>query len=347
MDQVPLRVGLIGCGDIAPAHGRALAEASGARLVACMDVVASSAQSLGEEFGVPFAVKPEDLLGRADMEAVTVATPAFTHADLVEEAARAGKAVLCEKPLAANLSDADRIISAAQRAGVALGTCFPLRYLGVARWTQELVSAGALGNVIGLRLRNLGEKEESYWTGGYSGRTRTDWRKSKERSGGGVIITNLVHHLDLARAITGLEVTRAYCEMDTFATDVEVEDVGIACLRYSNNAVGVVEGASCVPGGSEEPQIVVLGDRGQARFGLWSRKCEVYLAEEAAGLPAREWVVREFQGQGLAQLYDDFAAAVRSGRQPPITGEDGRRALEIVLAIYRSAETGRPVSLPL
>jgi predicted dehydrogenase len=239
-----LGIGLIGCGDIAPGHAKALAKASGAHLVACMDTVSSSAQSLGEEYGVPHTTDLAQLLARSDVHAVTVATPAFTHADIVEQAAKAGKAVLCEKPLAADLPDADRMIAACRDAGVALATCFPLRYLGAAKWTRELVQTGALGDVIAVRLRNLGEKEDSYWVGGYSGRTSTDWRKSKAQSGGGVIVTNLSHHLDLARAITGLEVTRVYSETGTFVTDVEVEDVGVACLRYENEAIGTLEGAS-------------------------------------------------------------------------------------------------------
>jgi len=347
MADKPLGLGLIGCGDIAPAHAKALAGASSARLVACMDVVASSAQTLGEEYGVPHTTDVAELLARPDVDAVTVATPAFTHADIVEQAAKAGKAVLCEKPLAADLPDADRIISACRQAGVALATCFPLRYLGAAKWTRELLQDGALGDVIAIRLRNLGEKQDSYWTGGFSGRTITDWRKSRAQSGGGVVITNLIHHLDLARAMTGLEVVRAYAQTGTFVTDVEVEDLGAACLSYSNGAIGVVEGASCFFGGTDEPGVVVLGTKGQCRFGLWGGKADLYLTEQAAGLPAREWVTRKFEGSSHVELYEDFAAAVQQGKTSPITGEDGRKALEIVLAIYRSARAGEPVSLPL
>ena len=345
MAAAQLGIGLIGCGDIAPAHAQALARAAGARLVACMDTVSSSARSLGEEYGVPHTTDLAELLACPDVDAVTVATPAFTHADLVEQAAKAGKAVLCEKPLAADLPDADRMIAACRDAGVVLATCFPLRYLGAAKWTRDLVRTGALGDVIAVRLRNLGEKEDSYWVGGYSGRTTTDWRKSKAQSGGGVIVTNLSHHLDLARAITGLEVTRVYSETGTFVTDVEVDDLGVACLRYRNGAIGTLEGSSCYYGGTPEPGIVVLGAKGQSRFGLWGGKCDVYLAEAAAGVPAREWTTREFTDAILTELYDDFAPAVRAGQAPPITGEDGRRALEIVDAIYRAAHTGQPVSL--
>jgi len=347
MSDRELGVGLIGCGDIAPAHARATAAAANVRLVACADVVESSARSLGEEFGVPYSADPDDVISRGDVDIVTVATPAFTHADIVERAAAAKKAVLCEKPLAPSLAEADRIIGACARAGVPLSTCFPLRYLPAARWVRSLLEEGALGDVIGVRLHSLQEKKDTYWTGGYSGRTRTDWRKSKSKSGGGVLITNLIHNIDLVRAMTGLEVAHVFGETGTFRTDVEVEDFGVGLVRYDNGAIGVIEGASCYLGGSGEWDLVLLGTMGQARFLFWGGRAEVYLAEAAAGLPAREWVQRSEEGNTLAAFYEDMAAAIRQGRTPPVTGEDGRRGLEVVLAIYQAAQTGARQSLPL
>ena len=344
----PLGVGLIGCGDIAPTHAKAIAAAKSVKLVACTDVVESSAKSLGEEYQVPWTTKLDDLLARPEVEMVTIATPAYTHLHLIEQAAQAGKAVLCEKPLAANLEDADGLIAACQKAGVPLATCFPLRYLGAAEWAKQLIHAGGLGKVIGVRLRNMGEKQDSYWAGGFSGRTVTEWRKSKQASGGGVVITNLIHHIDLARAITGLEVSRACAELDTFVTPVEVEDLAVASVRYANGAIGLVEGSSTFFGGTGgEWDIAFLGTKGQVRFALWGGRAEAYVTEPAAGLPAREWVTREFEDSPHVEFYNALAAAVRASKTPPVTGEDGRKALEVVLAIYQSGESGRPVSLPL
>jgi len=296
----PLGVGLIGCGDIAPAHAKALAQAEGASLVACTDVVDSSAKSLGEEHGVPWTTNLDELLARPEVEIVTLATPAFTHDELTEQAAKAGKHVLSEKPLAPDLPDADRMIAVCESAGVALSTCFAWRYTGAAKWLRRLLKAGALGRVIGIRLRGMGEKKESYWTGGFSGRTKTDWRKSR-----------------------------------------------LASLRYDNDAIGSVEGASCFFGGSTDHDVTVLGTKGQVRFGLFNGKAEAFLTEAAEDLPAGEWTSRQFDDKVHVEFYNELAAALRAGGTPPVTGLDGRKALEVVLAIYRSAERGQPVTLPL
>lgn len=344
----PLRVALVGCGDIAPAHAKALQSTTRAKLVACMDLVEASAKSLGEQYGIPYTTKLEELLANPEVDLVTIATPAFTHLGITQRVAQAGKAVLCEKPLAATLADADGMLAACVEGGVPLATCFPLRYLGGAKWTRELLEAGALGEITYVRMLNLGEKKQSYWTGGFSGRTITDWRKSRTASGGGIVITNLIHHLDLARAVTGLEAARTYAEVGTFATEVEVEDVGLAALRYENDAIGLVEGSSIAWGGTDSPfQMTFVGKKGQVRFALWGGAAEAYLTEAHGDLPAGEWVKRQFEDAAHVAFYDDLAAALQSGDAPPVTGEDGRAALETVIAIYRSAGTGQPVLLPV
>ncbi len=344
--QLPLGVALIGCGDIAPTHAKALQKTKGAKLVACMDQVESSAKSLGDEYGVPYTTKLREILARPEVDVIVIATPASSHRSITEQAALAGKAVVCEKPLAAKLEDATAMIEVCAKAEVPLSTCFPLRYLSAAKWTRELVDAGALGEIVYLRLRGLGEKKDSYWTGGFSGRTQTDWRKSKAVSGGGVIITNLIHNIDLARAVTGLEAGHVFAEVGTFATDVEVEDLGTATIRYESDAIAVIEAGSIYWGGNNEFDMVFVGTKGQSRFALWGGQAEVFLTAASGDLPAHEWIKREFQDEPHVAYYEDLARALQAGEEPPVTGEDGRSALEIVLAAYRAAGTGQPVVMP-
>jgi predicted dehydrogenase len=347
--QKPLGFGLIGCGDISPRHAATLKGMENATLVACTDVVAASAQRLAEEHNIPAAPSLEALLAMPEVDAVTIATPAFTHLPIVEAAAKAGKAIICEKPLAANLEDARRIIDICREHNVPLGTYFFVRYNHGSLWVKKLIAEGALGRIVSFLLRDLSFKADLYWTGGYSQRTKDDWRKSKARSGGGVVITNLVHHLDAVRSIAGAEVKRVYAEVDNLTTpEVEVEDLAYAVLRYDNEAIGAAEGYSNLAGEFDSPwPITIMGTKGQARLGPWDDRCQVYLVDGAEGIPAKEWVKHEDRVIGRAGLYDDFIAAVRAGTPPPSSGEDGYRALEIVTAIYRSAEQRQPVTLPL
>jgi predicted dehydrogenase len=109
----------------------------------------------------------------------------------------------------------------------------------------------------------------------------------------------------------------------------------------------VLEGSSCYFGGSGEWDVALLGTKGQARFQFWGGKAEVFLTEATEGLPAREWVQQEEEAYTHVEFYEELAAALKAGRTPPVTGEDGRKALEVVVAIYRSAESGAPQELPL
>ena len=219
----------------------ALAQTKHVKLVACTDVVEASAQSLGEQFGVPYTTKLEELLARPDVDMVTIATPPSRISPSPSRPPGRGRRCCARshRARAAGCGRHDRGVREGRGpAGHVLPSALPgRRGLGV-----ELLAAGALGTVVAIRVHSLGEKKRSYWTGGFSGRTTTDWRKSKVASGGGVIITNLIHNIDLARFITGLEVGRAYAELGTFSTEVEVEDLGIATLRYQNDAIGLVEG---------------------------------------------------------------------------------------------------------
>ncbi len=147
--------------------------------------------------------------------------------------------------------------------------------------------------------------------------------------------------------MTGLEAGRVYAEVGTFATDVEVEDLGAATVRYESDAIAVIEASSFYWGNGDGFDMVFVGKKGQARFALWGSKAEVFLTEAYADLPAREWVKREFQDEAHVEYYEDLARALEAGEEPPVTGEDGLAALEIVLAAYRAGGTGQPVVLPL
>lgn len=348
-----LRVGVVGCGEItSKATAPAFEEAKNVEIGMVMDVVEWAARDLGEKYNVPYTTSLDELLSNEKIDFVYIATPHYLHAPIAIKAARAGKHVLVEKPIAVNLKQADEMISECRKNGVKLSVCFPLRYKPQIQKAKELVDKGLLGDIIGMRIVNLMVKPASYWLGGYTGRIKSDWRTSKEKSGGGVLIMNSIHDIDYIRYITGLEAERVYSEYDTFLTPVEVEDFINVLIRYENGAIGLIEASSCIDKGpgpweiygdsiyGSKAQLVIPNPYGEPFLWIYTRKPTEYGE-------AGKWhkIPLESKYNALTRFVEEFAEAVLAGKEPPVTGEDGRRALEIVVAAYESGLKKAPVDL--
>jgi predicted dehydrogenase len=345
-----LGFGIIGCGEIAVATAKGIAEAENARIVRVMDIREELARDLGQKYEVPWTTNQEELLADPQVEAVYIAVPHFLHAPITEQAAAAGKHVLCEKPIATTLAEADRMIAATRKAGVALSIPFAGLTTNANRQARQWIEEGLIGKVVALQVYGLSDKPATYWQGGYSGRAPSDWRTQREKSGGGMLIMNLVYNVNDLRQITGLRPVRVFAEWDTFNTPgVDVEDYIAVTARYDNGAIGTYLAGSAVPGrghgiGRGDR---IIGTEGQIILG---HPIQLYLNEARAGFPAREWQevpIEEEPGSELSKRVRNFAAAVLAGQKPPVTGEDGRDALEFILAAYRSGERHEPVTLPL
>jgi predicted dehydrogenase len=344
---------MVGAGEIAVRTARGIANAPHARHVMVMDVDARVARDLGEAHGAPHTTDVAELLANPEVEAVYIAVPHYLHALLALEAIRTGKHVLVEKPIATTLEDADRMIAAAREQGVTLSVAYQAQVDPQLRRVRELIAAPAgghpaIGRVVGTRIVLRSDKPESYWRSGFTGRIETDWRSSKQKSGGGVLIMNTVHDLNTLRYLTGLEVTRVYAEYATFATRVEVEDFIALTYRYENGAIGTLEAGSAVRGRDPSREVNrIYGSEGQI---ILTDPPTVFVTGEVAGLKAREWqelppIAERLDGR--TAIVDGFARAVLAGEPPPVRAEDGRAALEVIVAAYRSGEEGRPVDLPL
>ena len=343
-----LRFGVIGCGEISAQTCQGISAAPNTAIAMLMDTRPEVLSDLAEFYGVPTTTNVDDVLANPNVDAVYIATPHHLHVPLGIKAAKAGKHVLVEKPIATTLADADALIAACKEAGVKLGVAFYAQVDAAVAAARDLVRAGILGKIIFVRLSSLSRKPDTYWHGGYTRRVHTDWRTLKAQAAGGVLIMNVIHDLNTVRWVTGLEVLRVYSEMDTLATPVEVEDTIGVVMRYDNGAIGVVQAGSALPGGGHEdvrgPRI--YGTKGQL---ILASKPLVYLTEPAEGGLPNTWQEVRFSGAvaDREQVVSRFAAAVLEGKEPPVTGHDGRKALEIVLAAYRSGELKRPVELPL
>ena len=339
----PLRIGLLGCGDIALMNADAIRASSSADLVACFDPVEELAREIAEAYDAVACSTSDDLLARSDVDAVLLAVPHHLHFPLGAEAASAGKHVIVEKPLANELEAGRALVAAAERAGICLSVCFPQRYQPAAVEARRMIAEGAVGEVTGMALRYLVDKPPSYWSGGFSGRAQTDWRRSRKKSGGGVLIMNLSHSVDLFRHLTGIEADVVQAHTQAEEPTSEVEDAVSITVRYANGAVGSILGATAVRG-SATTELRLWGRDGHIAI---EPEPLVYTLRAVHGLRTGRWQSLACSKDDInsrAAYFDRLAAAIDVGVPPDVTGYDGLAVQAFIEAAYRSAATGESVS---
>ncbi len=351
MGQRQYGFGIVGCGVIAPTHALALASLPNARLAAVTDTVRERGKAIADEHGAAFDPDLATLLGRREVDVVSVCVPSGLHAEVGLRAAAAGKHLVVEKPLEVSLAAADRLLAAVERAGVGLTVISQHRFDPGLLELRSLVDQGRLGRLV------LGDayvkwyRSQEYYDSG-------DWRGTWALDGGGALMNQGIHYVDLLRWIMGpvSEVTALCATQDHL---IEVEDVALALVRFKSGAVGIIEASTAVfPGLPERLEVTgtrgtVIVEVGETRVrelvqdhdeaGRRGEKAEVGSAPVATGAADP----RAIRWAGHAAQVADFLSALDCGKAPLVTGADGRAALEVVLSVYESARQGAPVTLPL
>lgn len=271
----------------------------------------------------------ERMLADPEVQVVSIHTPNALHAEQVIAAARAGKHVLCDKPLATSVSDAQRALEECGKAGVKLGINFQTRYQACFLEARRLIEAGALGEV------QLAQIEVSN-----GGSPLRGWRTDPELAGVGTINNIGVHAYDLLRFLLGAEVTEV-----TVLTDVgrrlALEVMALALLRFSNGAMAYVNGNQAYP--NNQPEIDIYGSSGRITASNVTRP---WMDGEMRVLTGEgEKVTRESSQDCYRRVIDDFNHAVLEDRDPHATGLDGLRSVQLTDAMARSAHDGRLASL--
>ncbi len=342
---------IVGCGMIAGFHLKALAEIEGARVVAVVDSVPEALQRFAtkHELRCELSSSLAPVLQRRDVDIVIVSTPSGAHMECAVAAAQAGKHVVVEKPLEITLERCDRIIEACDRNRVKLCTIFPSRFAEANRVLKAAVDAGRFGRL------TLGETTCKWWRP-QSYYDQGGWRGTKALDGGGALMNQAIHNVDLLQWMMG-PVTRVSGFIDTLAHErIEVEDTAVACLRFASGALGVILATTSVYPGFPKT-IAVHGDRGSAVI----EQEDVLRWEFTPATPEDQSIKERFAQKvgasggssdpsaishvGHTRQLTDFVQAIKSGKAPVVDGREGRKAVEIILAIYRSAETGRPIEL--
>ncbi|MDE0021679.1 MAG: Gfo/Idh/MocA family oxidoreductase [Candidatus Poribacteria bacterium] len=329
-----VRFGLIGCGVVSPTHAAALNGIEGVQLAAAADTSQERLDEFTAEFGIPRSYTDyRRLLDDPSVDAVCVCSPHFLHAPMAIEAAEAGKHVLVEKPMATSLEDADRLIQVCGERGVLLGAVLQHRFDPAAIYVKRLIDEGLLGIVTLASVFVRWFREADYYD-------PNSWRGSKEKAGGGVLINQAIHALDvLCWAMGGAVSVTGYCTARAY--DIEVEDTAAAALRFANGAIGIVEASTAAYPQTEERieisgtlgTVVIEGERVFTR-GLKNAPPLPEVEEES------RFQGKSYYGRSHPRALEDFAAAVAEGRPPKVDGAEGRKVLETIFAIYESSRLG-------
>lgn len=344
----PLGFAVVGTGMIANYHAQAIAQTPGAKLVGVVSRSAEKGRAFAAKHNIPvLTATVEEMAARSDVHVVTVTTPSGAHLDPALTAIRAGKHVVVEKPLEITPERCDRIIAAAEKAGVKLATIFQGRFGDGAQKVKAAINAGRLGRMVLASAYVKWHRTTDYY--------RTAWKGTWALDGGGALMNQAIHGVDLLQWFAGLptEVTGRFTRR--VHTGIQADDTTVALLLYPDGALGTIEATTAAwPGWSR--RIELCGEHGSIALEddaivKWDfAKSEP--GDEAIRAAKRDDALGSGAGTpggislaGHLRQFEDLVAAVREHRAPAVDGPEGRKAVALVHAIYESAKTGRAMKL--
>jgi len=339
LDKV--RFGIIGCGVIGPWHARGITSTAEAELVAVCDVIEDKAKKLSSEFGNPkIYTDYKEMLASGDVDVVSICTPSGLHGQMAIDAAKAGVHVLSEKPIDITLPKIDAMIKACRDANVKLGVIFQRRTSPVWHKVKKAVEDGKLGKMVQGDAYLKYFRSQEYYNSG-------DWRGTWELDGGGALMNQGVHMIDLLRWIMG-PIDTLYAKADHLVRKIEVEDTACAVIQFANGAFGVLQGTTSIVGmdhrmelHGETGTIVVDGEK-IVKWQVPGDEQEEKTEEEVKiGSSAADPTAISTDGHQIQ--IQDMCRAIMEDREPMVNGEEARKAVEVILAVYESARTGMPV----
>ena len=339
----PFRVALVGCGRISRSHFEALGRVAGLSLVAVCDTVAERAASAGEEQGVPSFTSYERMLAEVESDVVAICTPSGLHPEHGIAAARAGRHVVSEKPMATRLEEADALVEACDRAGVHLFVVKQNRLNPAVQLLRRAVEKGRFGRIYMANTTVRWARPQEYYD-------QAPWRGTWALDGG-AFMNQASHYVDLIQWLVG-PVESVVAKTATLARRIEAEDTGVAVLRFASGAVGTIEVTMLTYPRNLEGSITILGEHGSVKVGGTAvNRVEHWtfagyddddkLVESVGTNPPTVY------GYGHEGYYRNVLQVLRGEAPAGTDGRAGRKSLELILGIYESARTGRSVSLPL
>ena len=332
---------IIGCGRIAPRHAQAMQTIPNANLVAVCDIVEERAKSFSQKFGGDVYSDYHDLLGRKDIDIVTICVPSGLHSKIGQDVAKAGKNVLVEKPISLTLNQADNLINECKKNNVILGVVLQNRFNSPIQELRNLVDSGGLGKLILGNATVRWYRPQKYYEDGWHGTWAMD---------GGAFMNQCIHHIDALRWFMG-EVSSVFSYTDTLIHKMEAEDVGIAVIRFKNGGLGVIEGSTITYPENIEGSLSIFGEKGSVKVGGTALNRKVFWKvdgqlEQESDMLSREAIdPPSVYGQSHREQIIEMITAVEEHRDPKTNGIEARKSLELVLALYESSRLHREVFL--
>jgi len=343
-----LKYALIGCGRIAMSHVSAALD-NGMQIVALCDIYPNTMDAIATTAGLKNVHKYTDyqeMLEKEDLDLVAITTSSSLHASTALDCIQTGVPVIIEKPIALSLADADAIISESTRRNVKVCSCHQNRYNKSIQKTRSALENGAFGKMMYANAAVRWSKDRAYYE-------QAPWRGTWEHDGG-TLMNQCIHNIDILRWMMGNEILEVFAYTDQLLhTYIEAEDFGCALIKFANGGYGILEGTSTIYPSNYEETLALFGTDATVKIGgealnmieHWQVKGSSENAESLNKLFSEQ--PTNIYGFGHAPLYEDMKKAIIEDHKPYIDALDGRRAIELVLAIYKSSAEGKPVKLPL
>lgn len=354
-------VAILGCGKVAHLHAKAIENLPDARLAGVWSRSETTAKAFAAQYKTTFYTEISELVKIEKIDLAIVCTPHPFHLEPVLEAAKAGANVLVEKPLASTLEDSDKMISACRNAGVKLGVISQRRWYEPVKRVKAAIEAGKIGKPVFGTINMLGWRDKDYYDA-------DEWRGTWDMEGGGVLVNQAPHQLDILLWFMG-EIDEVYGQWRNLNHPyIEVEDTVVAIVKFKNGGIGNI-----IVSNSQKPGIYgkvhIHGENG-ASVGVQTDGGAMFIAGSSGVLeppvndiwsvPGEEKMLEEWKKQDteffgkhdptvfyMERQIHDFLQALENNTDPLVTGEDGRRTVELFTAIYRSTRDNRPVKFPL
>ena len=339
-----LNFALMGCGRIAKRHSELLGnnQISGAKLVSVCDIVEEKAKNIGEKFRIPFYTDVNKMLEKEKVDVIVVLTESGKHAEHVISLAKYKKHIIVEKPMALNLDDADEMIRACDENGIKLFVVKQNRFNVPVVKLREAVESGRFGKLVLGTVRVRWCRTQKYYD-------QDSWRGTWALDGG-VLTNQASHHIDLLEWMMG-EIESVFAKSDTFLVNIEAEDTAVVVVKFRNGALGTIEATTAARPKDLEGSISILGEKGTVEIGGFAMN-EMKVWQFADKLPDDEGVMSKYSvnppnvyGFGHQAYYEHAVDCILNNKQQLVDGIEGRKSLELIMAIYESIETGKEVFL--